>query len=90
MSFGNISLVPLGFLKFINELKATGGMPNIHLVFNGVVIKKAPGLDYWNSYGYNGYRYGNKNPYTKADDDTKKKVKSKTSYLNRIMNHKSN
>ena len=79
-----------GFMKFINELKATGGMPNIHLVFNGVVIKKAPGLDYWNSYGYNGYRYGNKNPYTKTDDDANKKEKSKISYLNRIMNHKSN
>ena len=54
-----------GFLKFVNDLNTTGSMSNIHLIFNGITIKKVPGLDYWTSYGYNGYRYGNKNPYTK-------------------------
>jgi capsular exopolysaccharide synthesis family protein len=56
------------FLKFVNELNTTGEIPNMHLVFNGVKIKKAPGLNYWDSYGHNGYRYGNENPYTHADN----------------------
>jgi tyrosine-protein kinase Etk/Wzc len=78
-----------GFLKFINDLNTTGGMPNIHLIFNGIIIKKAPGLDYWNSYGYNGYRFGNDNPYTKSDDKKKKQWKPKLSYLSRFLTNKS-
>jgi capsular exopolysaccharide synthesis family protein len=54
-----------GFIKFMNELKETGNMPNLRIVYNGIRIKKAPGLDYWDSYGYNGFRYGHKNGYTK-------------------------
>ena len=57
-----------GFLKFINDLNATGGMSGVRLIFNGINIKKVPGLDYWTSYGYNGYRYGNNNPYTKVKE----------------------
>jgi tyrosine-protein kinase Etk/Wzc len=53
-----------GFVKFMNELGETGVVPNIKIIFNGIKIKKAPGLDYWDTYGYNGFRYGDKNGYT--------------------------
>jgi capsular exopolysaccharide synthesis family protein len=75
-----------GFLKYVNDLNAGGGMPNIHLIFNGITIKKVPGLDYWTSYGYNGYRYGNKNPYTtldvKKNGSGRDKVARRTENLN--------
>jgi tyrosine-protein kinase Etk/Wzc len=76
-----------GFLKFINDLNDAGSMPNIHLIFNGIMIRKAPGLDYWDSYGHNGYRYGNNNPYTMAENK-KKKRKLKLSYLAGSVNDK--
>ena len=76
-----------GFLKYINDLNATGSLPNIHLIFNGIKIKKALGLDYWDSYGYNGYRYGNKNPYMHTEN--KKKKTGRRNYLSRFMNNKS-
>jgi len=78
-----------GFLKFVNDLNATGSMPNIHLIFNGITIKKVPGLDYWTSYGYNGYRYGNKNPYTKLDDKASSSRKHKLLWRTPISDNKS-
>ena len=70
------------FLKYVNDINAAGGMPNIHLVFNGITIKKVPGLDYWTSYGYNGYRYGNDNPYTKrAEKPSSGKIKFSLRHL---------
>ncbi len=73
--FANLSLYLIrqnyahhSFLKFVNDLNNGGGMPNIQLVFNGITIKRAPGMDYWTSYGYNGYRYGHNNPYTKLKE----------------------
>jgi hypothetical protein len=53
-----------GFLKFIDELSDAGNIPNLRLIYNGIKLKKARGPYYWNSYGYYGYRYNNKNPYT--------------------------
>jgi tyrosine-protein kinase Etk/Wzc len=61
-----------GFFKYINDLKKMGHLPNLHLVFNGIKIKKFPGVDYWGSYGVNGYRYGNKNTYAYTSNPKKK------------------
>lgn len=94
--YANISLYVVrqnyahhGFLKFADELKATAGMSNLRIVFNGIKIKKAPGLDYWESYGHNGYRYGNNNPYATADPKKKKHWSSKLSHLGSLMKNKS-
>lgn len=77
-----------GFIKFLNDLNEAGSMPNIHLIFNGITIKKAPGLDYWDSYGHNGYRYGNNNPYTKIEVKKKRQGIFKSSYLSKLMSNK--
>lgn len=77
--YANISLYVIrqnyshhGFMKFLNELNDTGSIPNLRIVFNGIKIKKAPGLDYWDTYGYNGYRYGSKNGYTQPSKKKRK------------------
>ncbi len=61
-----------GFMKFLNELHDTGSIPNLRIIFNGIKIKKTPGLDYWDTYGYNGYRYGSKNGYTEPSKKRKR------------------
>jgi len=57
-----------GLVKFMNKLSQNGTLPNLNIVFNGITIKKVPGMDYWDSYGVNGYRYNSKNPYIYSAD----------------------
>jgi len=52
------------FLKFINQTYESGKLPNMNLIFNGIRIRKIPGMQNWDGYGYNSYRYRNKNLYT--------------------------
>ena len=52
------------FLKFINQTYDSGKLPNMNLIFNGIKIRKIPGMQNWEGYGYNSYRYGNNSLYT--------------------------
>jgi tyrosine-protein kinase Etk/Wzc len=45
------------FLKLIGDVSAKGNVPNMNIVFNGIVNKKVMGYGYGKGYGY-GYGYG--------------------------------
>ncbi len=52
------------FLKFINQTYESGKLPNMNLVFNGIKIRRMAGMQNWNGYGYNTYKYRNNNLYS--------------------------
>ncbi len=45
------------FLRLINDINQKKSIPNINIVFNGIVTKKVLGYSYGKGYGY-GYSYG--------------------------------
>ncbi len=45
------------FLNLINDINQKKGLPNINLVFNGIINKRIMGYNYGKGYGY-GYGYG--------------------------------
>jgi capsular exopolysaccharide synthesis family protein len=45
------------FLNLINDIHRKNGLPNINIVFNGIINKKILGYGYGKGYGY-GYGYG--------------------------------
>jgi capsular exopolysaccharide synthesis family protein len=62
------------FLKLISDIYQKRNMPNINLVFNGIVNKKVLGYGYGKGYGYGyGYAYGYGYGYGYIDDDHKEK-----------------
>ena len=65
------------FLKFINQTYESGKLPNMNLIFNGIKIRKIPGMQNWDGYGYNSYKYRHKNLYThKKIDSASKRLKA--------------
>ncbi|MCW3093156.1 MAG: hypothetical protein JWP81_4225 [Ferruginibacter sp.] len=46
------------FLKLIKDNHQRKTLPNINLVFNGIITKKILGYGYGKGYGYGGYSYG--------------------------------
>jgi Mrp family chromosome partitioning ATPase len=51
------------FLKFINQTYESGNLPNMNLIFNGIKIRKIPGFQSWEDYGYHAYKYRNNSIY---------------------------
>ncbi len=56
------------FLKAINDIYQKKTMPNINIVFNGIVNKKVLGYGYGQGYGY-GYTYGYGYGYTEEEKE---------------------
>ena len=58
------------FLKMINDIHQKKNIPNINIVFNGIVSKKVLGYGYGKGYGYGyGYAYGYGYGYGYTQDD---------------------
>ncbi len=70
------------FLKLINDVYQKKTIPNMNLVFNGIVNKKVLGYGYGKGYGYGyGYAYGYGYGYGYTVEDESKSP----SFLKRIM-----
>jgi tyrosine-protein kinase Etk/Wzc len=62
------------FLNLINDIYQKKGLPNINIVFNGIVNKRIMGYNYGKGYGYGyGYGYSNGYGYGYTDEEAKKK-----------------
>jgi tyrosine-protein kinase Etk/Wzc len=62
------------FLYLINDINQKKGLPNINIVFNGIVNKRIMGYNYGKGYGYGygyGYSYGYGYGYTIEDKNKK-------------------
>jgi capsular exopolysaccharide synthesis family protein len=57
------------FLDLVNDLKQKNILPNLNIVFNGIIVKTIPGYKYGSSYGYGGYGYGY--GYGNTEENTK-------------------
>jgi tyrosine-protein kinase Etk/Wzc len=59
------------FLKAINDIYQKKTMPNMNIVFNGIINKKVLGYGYGKGYGYGyGYAYGNGYGYGYTEDES--------------------
>ncbi len=62
------------FLNLINDINQKRGLPNINIVFNGIINKRIMGYNYGKGYGYGygyGYSYGYGYGYTIEDNKKK-------------------